>query len=34
LLDRCPCFVINEGDPLLGEQDDQPPLTDYIQRLK
>jgi hypothetical protein len=34
LLDRLPGNVINEGDTLLGEQDDEPPLTDYIQRLE
>jgi hypothetical protein len=34
LLDRLPGIVVNEGDALLGQQDDQPPLTDHIQRLK
>jgi hypothetical protein len=34
LLDRLPGNVVNEGDALLGQQDDQPPLTDYVQRLK
>ena len=34
LLDRLPGNVVNEGDALLGQQDDQPPLTDHIQRLK
>jgi len=27
LLDRLPGNVVNEGDALLGQQDDQPPLT-------
>jgi hypothetical protein len=34
LLDRLPGNVIDEGDTLLGQQDDQPPLTDDVQRLK
>ena len=34
LLDRLPGSIINEGDALFGQQDDQPPLTDHIQRLK
>jgi hypothetical protein len=34
LLDRLPGNVVNEGDALLGQQDDQPPLTDHVQRLK
>jgi len=34
LLDRLPSIVIDEGDALLGEQDDQPPLTDDVKRLK
>ena len=34
LLDRLPGIVVNEDDALLGQQDDQPPLTDHIQRLK
>jgi hypothetical protein len=34
LLDRLPGSLVNEGDALLGQQDDQPPLTDHIQRLK
>jgi len=34
LLDRLPGGVVNEGDALLGQQDDQPPLTDDVQRLK
>ena len=34
LLDRLPRYVVNKGDALLGQQDDQPPLTDHIQRLK
>lgn len=29
-----PCLVIDEGHPLFGQQDDQPPLTDHVQRLK
>ncbi|HYY46668.1 MAG TPA: hypothetical protein VE951_06385 [Candidatus Angelobacter sp.] len=33
LLNRQPCLVVNEGDPLFGQQDDQPPLTDDVQRL-
>ena len=34
LLDRLPRNVVDEGDALLGQQDDQPPLTDHVQRLK
>jgi hypothetical protein len=34
LLDRLPGNIVNEGDALLGQQDDQPPLTDDVQRLK
>jgi len=34
LLDRLPGNVVNERDALLGQQDDQPPLTDDVQRLK
>jgi hypothetical protein len=34
LLDRLPGDVIDEGDALFGQQDDQPPLTDNVQRLK
>jgi len=34
LLDRPPRIVIDEGDALLGEQDDKPPLTDDVKRLK
>ena len=34
LLDRLPSNVVDEGDALLGQQDDQPPLTDDVQRLK
>jgi hypothetical protein len=34
LLDRLPGNVVNESDALFGQQDDQPPLTDHIQRLK
>jgi hypothetical protein len=34
LLDRLPGNFVNEGDALLGQQDDQPPLTDDVQRLK
>ena len=34
LLDRLPGNIVNEGDALLGQQDDQPPLTDHVQRLK
>jgi len=34
LLDRLPGSVIDEGDALLCQQDDQPPLTDDVQRLK
>jgi hypothetical protein len=30
LLDRLPGNLVNEGDALLGQQDDQPPLTDYV----
>ena len=33
-LDSLPSGVVYEGDALLGQQDDQPPLTDYVQRLK
>ena len=32
-LDRLPSIVIDKGDALLGEQDDQPPLTDDVKRL-
>jgi len=34
LLDRLPGNIVNEGDALFGQQDDQPPLTDNVQRLK
>jgi len=34
LLDRLPGNLVNEGDALLGEQNDEPPLTDNVQRLK
>jgi hypothetical protein len=34
LLDRLPGNIVNEGDALLGQQDDQPPLTYDVQRLK
>jgi hypothetical protein len=34
LLDRLPGNFVNERDTLLGQQDDQPPLTDDVQRLK
>ena len=34
LLDRLPGNLVHEGDALLGQQDDQPPLTDDVQRLK
>jgi hypothetical protein len=34
LLDRLPGNLVNEGDALLGEQNDEPPLTDDVKRLK
>jgi hypothetical protein len=34
LLDRLPGHLINEGDALLGQQDDQPPLANDVKRLK
>jgi hypothetical protein len=34
LLDRLPRNLIDKGDTLLREQDDEPPLTDDIQRLE
>jgi len=34
LLDRLPGNLVNEGDALLGQQDDQPPLTYDVERLK
>jgi hypothetical protein len=34
LLDRLPGNVVDKGDALLGEQYDEPPLTDNVQRLK
>jgi hypothetical protein len=34
LLDCLPRIVIDEGDALLGEQDDEPPLSDDVKRLK
>jgi hypothetical protein len=34
LLDRLPRNVVDKRDALLGQQDDQPPLTDDVQRLK
>ena len=34
LLDRLPGNLVNEGDALLGQQDDQSPLTYDVQRLK
>jgi len=34
LLDRLPRDVIDEGDALLGEQNDKPPLADDVKRLK
>jgi hypothetical protein len=34
LLDRLPGNFVNERDALLGQQDDQPPLTYDVQRLK
>jgi hypothetical protein len=34
LLDCLARLIVNESDALLGKQNDKPPLTDDIQRLK
>jgi hypothetical protein len=34
LLHQLPGKIVHEGDPLLGQQDDQTPLANNIQRLK